>query len=204
MTAPRPVKIIPERSVLLICDLQTRFRPAVYQFDSVVKTVNKMIQIAKVVGVPVIVTEQNSRALGNTVPEVDLQSLGPLHLGTVEKTLFSMVTPEVISLLQEHDLKSVIVMGIEAHICVLMSCLDLLSLGYDVHLLADGVSSSNKEEVPYALERIRQAGAIVGTSESVAFQLQVDCARPNFKIFAKTIKEEKERTKEVLQALLPL
>ena len=53
-----------------------------------------------------------------------------------------------------------------------MSCLDLLSLGYDVHLLADGVSSSNKEEIPYALERIRQAGAIVGTSESVAFQLQ--------------------------------
>lgn len=87
----------------------------------------------QVVGVPVIVTEQNSRgsyalytgsslgdelidvsaALGNTVPEVDLQSLGPLHLGTVEKSLFSMVTPEVTSLLQENDLKSVIVMGIE-------------------------------------------------------------------------------------------
>lgn len=53
-----------------------------------------------------------------------------------------------------------------------MSCLDLLSLGYDVHLLADGVSSSNKEEVPFALDRMRQAGVIVGTSESVAFQLQ--------------------------------
>ena len=53
-----------------------------------------------------------------------------------------------------------------------MSCLDLLSLGYDVHLLADGVSSSNKEEVPYALDRMRQSGVIVETSESVAFQLQ--------------------------------
>ena len=53
-----------------------------------------------------------------------------------------------------------------------MSCLDLLDLGYDVHVLADGVSSSNKEEIPYALDRVRQAGALVSTSESVAFQLQ--------------------------------
>lgn len=53
-----------------------------------------------------------------------------------------------------------------------MSCLDLVSLGYDVHLLADGVSSVNKEEIPYALDRMRQAGVIVSTSESVAFQLQ--------------------------------
>jgi hypothetical protein len=53
-----------------------------------------------------------------------------------------------------------------------MSCLDLLSLGYDVHLLVDGVSSSNKEEIPFALDRMRQAGVVVSTSESVAFQLQ--------------------------------
>lgn len=53
-----------------------------------------------------------------------------------------------------------------------MSCLDLLSLGYDVHVLADGVSSSNKEEIPYAFDRMKQAGVMIGTSESVAFQLQ--------------------------------
>ena len=111
---------------------------------------------------------------------------------------------------------------VQCHICVLISVLDLLSLGYDVHVLADGVSSSNKEEIPFALDRMRQAGACVGTSESVAFQLQcmfaslifvaqsingrttVDCAKPNFKIFAKAIKEEKENTRAVLQTMLPL
>ena len=125
--------------------------PAVYQFDSVVKTVNKMIQIAKasemrcgretpshcafgtgcrrpsdcygtelqgcVRSIHGFISGDElirlSTALGNTVPEVDLQSLGPLHLGTVEKSLFSMVTPEVITLMQQHDFKSVIVMGIE-------------------------------------------------------------------------------------------
>lgn len=60
----------------------------------------------------------------------------------------------------------------QAHICVLISCLDFVSLGYDVHLVADGVSSVNKEEIPYAFDRMRQAGVIVGTSESIAFQLQ--------------------------------
>ena len=60
---------------------------------------------------------------------------------------------------------------------MLISVLDLLSLGYDVHVLADGVSSSNKEEIPFALDRMRQAGACIGTSESVAFQMQCMSSR---------------------------
>ncbi|EKM59581.1 uncharacterized protein PHACADRAFT_250173, partial [Phanerochaete carnosa HHB-10118-sp] len=204
MSAPVVTKIVPEQSAFLLCDLQTRFKPAIYQFDKIVMTVSKMVQIAKVVGVPMIVSTQNARALGDTVPEIDLQGMGPLHLGTFDKSTFSMATPDVMSTLQQHNIKSVILMGIELHICILMSCLDLLALGYEVHVLADGVSSSNKEEISIAFDRLRQAGAIIGTSESVAFQLQVDSAKPNFKIFAKTIKEEKENTREVLQTLLPV
>lgn len=99
-----------------------------------------------------------------------------------------MATPEVQKILAERDIKSVILLGIEvsdivnleelnfmhfqSHVCVLQSALDLLSLGYDVHIIADGVSSCNKEEVPFALARMRQAGAQIITSESAAFQLQ--------------------------------
>jgi hypothetical protein len=110
---------------------------------------------------------------------------------------------------------------------VLQSTLDLLEHGYDVHVLADGVSSCNKEEVPWALERMRQAGAQITTSESLLFQLQgknglfpplrcaalfvhgrvllvVDASRPNFKAFSNVIKEEKEATAQALQTLLPI
>lgn len=103
-----------------------------------------------------------------------------------------MATPEFLSLLNKRPFQSLVLMGIEvrsilshnvifrtdragpekSHICVLQSTLDLLEQGYDVHVVADGVSSCNKEEVPWALERMRQAGAQITTSESILFQLQ--------------------------------
>lgn len=116
---------------------------------------------------------------------------------------------------------------IQSHVCVLQTALDLLERGYDVFVLADGVSSCNREEVPIALERMRQAGAQITTSESISFQLMgtyerdspvhpcqlrysrflsylsVDSASPNFKALAGIIKEEKQSTKDSLQMLLP-
>ncbi|KAH8996979.1 Isochorismatase hydrolase [Lactarius hatsudake] len=209
------VKLIPSRSVFLLCDVQLKFRTAIHGYDSVVATGNKLLRAAKIQEVPVIVTEQNPRALGKTDDRIDLTSLGALHLATVEKTLFSMATPEVLSLLEKHDFKSLVLMGIESHVCVLQSTLDLLERGYDVHVLADGVSSCNKEEVPVALERMRQAGAQITTSESLLFQLQAmanikgvyrlgDASKPNFKAFANVIKAEKESTAQALQTLLPV
>ncbi|KAH9030240.1 Isochorismatase hydrolase [Lactarius deliciosus] len=214
--AARVVKLIPSRSVFLLCDVQLKFRTAIHGFDAVVATSNKLLRAAKTQEVPVIVTEQNPRALGKTDDRIDLASLGPLHLATVEKTLFSMATPEVLSLLEKHNFKSLVLMGIESHVCVLQSTLDLLERGYDVHVLADGVSSCNKEETPVALERMRQAGAQITTSESLLFQLQGamgnikwvyrlgDASKPNFKAFANVIKAEKEATAQTLQTLLPV
>jgi len=167
-------------------------------------TASRMLKVAKVLDVPVIATEQNPRALGPTVPELDTAALGPLYLGSIDKSLFSMLTPEVKKVLQERNIKSVVLFGIESHVCVLQSCLDLLSEGYEVHILADGVASCNKEEVPFALARMRQAGALITTSESAAFQLQADSSRPSFKAFSSLIKEEKEKTRQSLQVLSPL
>ncbi|KAI0079736.1 Isochorismatase hydrolase [Panus rudis PR-1116 ss-1] len=204
MSTPAIVKLIPGHTIMFLCDIQSRFRTAIHGFDEMVMTVNKLLKVAKILEVPVVATEQNPRALGRTVSELDVSQLGPAYLGSFEKTLFSMYTPDVQKVLEERRMKSVILLGIESHVCVLQSTLDLLSSGYDVHVVADGVSSCNKEEVPYALARMRQAGAQITTSESVAFQLQVDSSQSNFKAFSAVIKEEKERTKQSLQALLPL
>ena len=96
---------------------------------------------------------------------------------------------------------SVIIVGIEAHICVLQTTLDLLAAGHKVYVLADGVSSCNKEEVPIALRRVVAEGGVVSTSESVLYEVMRDAGSEAFKGVAGLVKEWKERTREGLQTL---
>lgn len=92
-------------------------------------------------------------------------------------------------------------MGIESHICVTQTTLDLLANGHKVYILADGVSSCNREEVGIALERLRREGAVVTTSESWLYEVMGDAAIGEFKQIAGVVKENGGRTKEVLGAL---
>jgi hypothetical protein len=96
---------------------------------------------------------------------------------------------------------SVAIVGIEAHICVTQTTLDLLKLGHKVYVLADGVSSCNKEEVPIALRRLAREGAIVTTSESWLYEVMGDAGITEFKRIAGLVKEEKEGTRTSLENL---
>ncbi|KAH9482898.1 Isochorismatase domain-containing protein 2A [Psilocybe cubensis] len=195
--------LLPESTLFFLCDVQTKFKPAIHGYQHVVATAGKMITLATLLEIPVICTTQNAKALGPTDPAIDLQSLGPLLLGTFDKTLFSMVVPEVQDILASRQVSSIVIFGIESHVCVLQTVLSLLSLGkYTVYIVADGVSSCNSFEVPIALDRMRTEGAKIGTSESIAFQLMRDASSPKFKAFSKFIKEVKESTKVSGTALL--
>ncbi|OCH84292.1 Isochorismatase hydrolase [Obba rivulosa] len=196
-------RLEPETTVFLMCDIQTRFRNSVHEFDAMVSTAAKMLAFAPILEIPVIATEQNPRALGPTVPELDLSPLGDLHLGTFPKTLFSMAIPPVLDALHARNTKAVVLFGIEAHVCVAQTALDLLSEGFAVHVLADGVSSANAQETPVALARLCQAGATVTTSEAAVFELMADSARPHFKAFSAAIKATQPSTRTALNALMP-
>ena len=101
---------------------------------------------AKDLSIPIVVTTQNAARLGETVPELGLTEAmadPKLNVKLYDKTLFSMLTPQVKQALEELNRpKSVILCGIEAHVCILQTCLDLLHEGYDVHVVSDAVSSS--------------------------------------------------------------
>ncbi|KAJ6263199.1 hypothetical protein Dda_1760 [Drechslerella dactyloides] len=183
---------------LFICDLQERFQKAIFQFPAVVATTQKLLSAASVLSVPVFATTQNKRALGDTVPEL-LKNL-PADTVIADKTLFSMCVPEVLEKLDEKA--TVTIVGIESHICVLQTTLDLLERGHKVYVVRDGVSSCNPQEIPTALARMQQAGAIVTTSESWLFELMRDSSRPEFKAIAGLVKENKQLTKECLEALV--
>ncbi|SPO41083.1 related to Isochorismatase family protein 1B [Pseudozyma flocculosa] len=181
---------------------------AIANFDHIVNTSAKMLKAAKILEVPVFTTEQNPKALGSTVsPLSDLiAQLPPLSAQAVHpKTRFSMDVPGLTDqwLKQAGDIKHIVIFGIESHVCVLQSTLDLLDKGIDVHVIKDGVSSCNVGEIEVALERMRSAGAQVTTSESILFQLLVDASHPKFKQISGLIKEEKEPTKAAVNLLGP-
>ncbi|KAG2741688.1 Isochorismatase hydrolase [Suillus brevipes Sb2] len=200
---PAVSKLVPEETMFFLCDVQTRFKNLIFGIDELVLTINKMFKIAKVLEIPVIVTEQNPKGFGNTIPDIDLPSLGPLLVATIAKDLYSMMTPEVRAILHKRPhIKSMVLFGVESQVCVLQSALDFIEAGYNVHVIADGVSSSNKEVIPFALARIRQSGGYITTSESAAFQLQRDACLPGFKLFSNVMKEEKDNTVRTSQKML--
>ncbi|CAE6391508.1 unnamed protein product [Rhizoctonia solani] len=202
MSLPRIVKANPAKTAFFICDLQQRIRDVIWKFDDIVYTSNKMLKMAKILNVPVLTTEQHPRVFGPTVPELKYDHLEHLNLGVFAKSKFSMITQEVEDVIKQSDITDVVVMGIESQICITQTTLDLLKMGIDVHVLADGVSSCNREEIPWALARMRQAGAQITTSESILYQLIGDAAGPSFRAFGAAMKEERERSKQVLSSLL--
>jgi nicotinamidase-related amidase len=126
----------------------------------------------------------------------------PCTPGKVALTAFVVSTPEVRTALTSLNSRlSCVIVGIESHICVTQTALDLLGEGHDVYVIADGVSSVNKEEIPIALARLRHAGAQVVTSESWMYEVVGDAKRPEFKELIKVVKESAESTKESLQSL---
>ncbi|OJJ50562.1 hypothetical protein ASPZODRAFT_11429 [Penicilliopsis zonata CBS 506.65] len=188
---------------VFLCDIQERFRTGIYEFSKLVSTSEKLLKAAQTLDIPVYVTTQNRARLGDTVSELQPYLSHSNVQANIDKTLFSMITPEIAALLPAFSSSSfpldAIIVGIETHICVTQTTLDLLARGHRVYLLVDGVSSMNPEERAVALSRLRDAGAIVTSSESIIFEMLGDAKRSEFKAISNLVKECKEETTAALE-----
>jgi nicotinamidase-related amidase len=147
-----------------------------------------MIRGANILGLPIIATEQYPKALGSTVTE--LKDVLPASASIIAKTRFSMITPEVHDLLKQKSVVSqVLLCGIEAHVCMLQTTLDLLESGYEVHIVVDAASSQRTTDRAAGLHRAAQSGAFLVTSEMALFQLMQDATAPKFKEISKLVQE---------------
>ncbi|XP_062277870.1 isochorismatase domain-containing protein 2 isoform X1 [Scomber scombrus] len=164
-------------SVLLLCDMQEKFRPNIFQFDNIVSNAARLLQASRILGIPPILTEQYPKGLGPTVPE-----LGAGDLTAHAKTSFTMMIEQVEKELQTlENPKQFILCGIEAHACIACTAYDLLEKGMEVHIVADAVSSRSQTDRLFALSRLKQSGAFLTTTEAVLLQLVQDAKHPNFK-----------------------
>lgn len=177
-------QIFPESSILFLCDMQEKLRDRVLYFPQIVSMAARMLKVARILNVPVLLTEQYPQGLGPTVPE-----LGAQGVKTVSKTSFSMVPPLQQELDKLPQLKSVLLCGIETQGCILNTALDLLDRGLQVHVAVDACSSRSEMNQLVALNRMQQSGVFLSTSEVLSLQLMKDAAHPQFKEIQKIIKE---------------
>ncbi len=175
-------------SVLVVIDIQQKLSAAMPKGvrDRVVGEVNTLSTAADVLKIPVLVTEQYPKGLGATEPA--LVSKLPADSQIIEKTAFSCAkVPEFMQALNATGRKQVILTGMETHICVLQTALDLRHAGFEVFVIEDAVSSRLKGNQYNALHRMRLAGVVISNVESVLFEWLGDAQHPSFKTLAKLI-----------------
>uniref|UniRef100_A0A8C4XDL4 Isochorismatase domain-containing protein 1 n=1 Tax=Erpetoichthys calabaricus TaxID=27687 RepID=A0A8C4XDL4_ERPCA len=172
-------------TIFFCCDMQERFRPAIKYFGDIISVGQRLLQGARLLGIPVIVSEQYPR-------DSAVQSRSSISLESsfvFPKTKFSMVLPEVETALAEiPGLRSVVLFGVETHVCIQQTALDLIGRGFEVHIVADATSSRSMMDRMFALERLARTGIIVTTSESILLQLISDKDHPKFKEIQNLIK----------------
>ena len=177
--------LAPDQTLMLLIDVQVALLRVMHGKDDLVQNLTKLLQGMRVLDVPILCTEQNPKALGATIPE-----LAPLlHDPPLEKLAFSCCgEAHFTDALEKIGRRQIIVAGIESHVCVYQTTMDLLDAGDDVQVVADAVSSRAPENKRIALERMAAAGASITSVEMVLFELLGDAAGPPFKKILKIVK----------------
>jgi nicotinamidase-related amidase len=180
--ASHPMALRREHTALIVIDVQERLFPAMDSDhrEEVMRNLKILSAAAQRLQLPTLATEQYPKGLGHTLPE--MKAALPSGLEPVEKVAFSCWAVE------PFRSRLVLVGGIEAHVCVLMSALDLLAAGYGVHVVADAVTSRTQANWRLAMDYLRQAGAIVTTTETALFQLLGKADSDDFRELARLIR----------------
>jgi nicotinamidase-related amidase len=173
-------------SVLVIVDVQGKLAALMTERDRLYRKLAIVIQAARILHIPILWCEQVPTALGPTVPEIacHLEGLTPLAKSTFSCWHDRAFRSGLLAL----DRRQVLLCGIEAHICVYQTARDLLHHGFDVHVLADAISSRTVEDRDFALQRIDREGGALCCVEMILFDLLKDAKHPNFKELSRLIK----------------
>jgi nicotinamidase-related amidase len=177
--ARRPLE--PEHCALVVIDIQERLLPPIFQKEQLVSNAQLLIRAAGVMRIPALLSTQYSKGLGATIPEVSALLSGK---APVDKTLFSCFgSDEFCTLLKRlpGPRNTLLLCGMESHICVTQTALGALREGYLVHVASDAVSSRTEWNWKIGLDRMRAAGAIISSTEMMVYELMKSSSSEAFK-----------------------
>lgn len=176
-----------DTAAVVVVDLQEAFRQAIFEFDRIVARTAIVLQAARLLGVPVLATEQSRGKLGATVPEI--ASLLPAETAIIDKTAFSCCGAAGFSdPLERLGRKQILLCGIESHVCMNQTAHDLLAAGYQVHVLEDCTSSRTRQNRKIGLRKMRRSGTLPSSSEMALFELLRDAKHEQFRAVSKLMK----------------
>jgi nicotinamidase-related amidase len=176
----------PDNAVLAVIDIQGKLAQLMNQKEMVFDNAQRIVKGAQILGIPIIVTEQNPKGLGPTIPEIAalFRQFQPLP-----KFSFSCCAdPGFSQALKALKRKQVLITGIEAHVCIYQTSLDLMSLGHEVYVVSDVVSSRTAENRVVALQRMRDEGVKITSTEMALFELLKTAEAPQFKDVSRIVK----------------
>ncbi len=173
-------------SILVMVDFQGKLIEAMHRAELVLPNALRMVKGCQALEIPIIPTLQAPEKLGPMAPELSEALAG---IEPIAKSSFSALrSTDFLVALRQNSRRQVILMGIEAHVCVLQTGLDLLDAGYEVHILSDGVFSRTAQNHDLALERLHDRGAIISSNELALFEMLRTSAHPQFRTISKLVK----------------
>jgi nicotinamidase-related amidase len=175
-----------ENAVLVIIDVQGKLATLMHEKEQLYKNVTRMIEGCKTLAIPVLWNEQLPQKLGPTIPEI--KALLP-DQRPIEKNCFSCYGNDAFrSELEKTGRRQVLLVGIETHVCVYQSAVDLIENGYEVHLVVDAVSSRTPQNHELGIDKIRSAGARLTSVEMALFEMLRIAEGPEFREIIKIVK----------------
>lgn len=171
-------------TLILVVDIQERLLPVLHDASQFVQSCCQLITGTQYLQLPVIITEQYPKGLGQTIQDIHSLCSNALFF---EKTLFSAYTDEVQAAIKQINPQSIILIGCETHICILQTALALWQHKFEVYIPQECVASRTLANKNNALQQMQQAGVIISNIETLLFQLLQDAKHPQFKVISKLI-----------------
>jgi nicotinamidase-related amidase len=174
-----------EDVLLLIVDVQQRLMPAIFEAERVEKNCVLLARAARQLGLPILVTEQNPEKLGATLDSVREAAGFPT---AISKMLFSSCVAETMRAIESSNRQTILLCGVESHVCVMQTALDLRAKNFQVFAARDAISSRTLENAEIGWQRMMGAGVLPTSTESAVFELLREAGTPEFRAMLPLLK----------------